>query len=197
MITDRLIKQIGFIVEIDKLKNIFRQSYLVDGSRKENDSEHSWHLAVMAFLLSEHFEGGAVNVMKVMKMVLIHDLVEVYAGDTYCYDEKGYEDKCEREKAAADKLFAMLPSDQEKEFMELWREFEDAESPEARFASVLDRLQPLLLNYNSEGKSWKEHGIRKEQTLQRNGMIIEEGGSMGEYALKILEDAVEKGYLKS
>lgn len=196
MNTERFLKQIDFIIEIDKLKSIFRQSYLIDGSRKENDAEHSWHLAVMAFLLSEHFEKGAMDIPKVMKMVLIHDLVEVYAGDTYCYDEKGHEDKCEREKAAAEKLFSLLPDDQKQEFMELWREFENCTSVEARFAAVLDRLQPLLLNYHSKGKSWIEHDISKEQVLKRNQMVLEEEGPIKDYILKFIEDAVGKGYLK-
>lgn len=194
---ERLKKQIDFIVEIDKLKGIFRQSYIVDGSRKENDAEHSWHLAVMAFMLSEYYGGDALDIQKVMKMVLVHDLVEIYAGDTYCYDEKDYEDKCEREKAAADTLFGMLPEDQCKEFMELWREFEDCNTDEAHFAAVLDRLQPLLLNYNAKGKSWIEHNIHKDQVLQRNSMVLKKEGPVHDFVLDMIEEAVAKGYLKS
>ena len=142
---ERLEKQIRFIVEIDKVKNIFRQTYLADARRKENDAEHSWHIALMAYLLQEYAE-KPVDVSKVMLMVLIHDLVEIDAGDTYAYDDAGAETKRAREEAAADRIFGLLPEDQGKYFRELWEEFEAYESPEGKYAHLLDNFQPLLLN---------------------------------------------------
>ena len=142
---ERLEKQIRFIVEIDKVKNIFRQTYLADAGRKENDAEHSWHIALMAYLLQEYAE-KPVDVSKVMLMVLIHDLVEIDAGDTYAYDDAGAETKRAREEAAADRIFGLLPEDQGKYFRELWEEFEAYESPEGKYAHLLDNFQPLLLN---------------------------------------------------
>lgn len=192
----RLRKQIEFIVEVDKLKQVFRQSYLADGTRKENDAEHSWHLALMAFLLAEHTKESRIDLLRTMKMVLIHDIVEIDAGDTYCYDEIAALDKGERERKAAERIFNLLPKDQAKEIRELWEEFEEVRTPEARFAAALDRLQPLLLNYASEGKSWHEHDVRRKQALQRNKHIEESSPVLWEYALHILEEAVKKGYLE-
>ncbi|HEY8422041.1 MAG TPA: HD domain-containing protein [Thermoclostridium sp.] len=192
---DKLRKQISFIVEIDKLKNVYRQSYLADKSRHENDAEHSWHLAIMAFLLAEHVD-EKVDILKVMKMVLMHDLVEIDAGDTYCYDEKAKQDKREREEKCAKRLFEMLPEEQCREMYELWEEFEQMETPEAKYAAALDRLQPVLLNYTSEGKSWKEHGIRIDQVLGRNGRIQNSSKKIWGFVEDLLHDAVEKGYLK-
>jgi len=149
---DRLIKQISFIIETDKLKTIYRQSLLSDKSRYENDAEHSWHLALMAALLSEH-TNEKVDLLKVIKMVLIHDLVEIDAGDTYCYDEKAKLDKREREEKCANRIFSLLPDDQRDEMFELWEEFEKMETAEAKFAAALDRLQPVLLNYTADGMS--------------------------------------------
>ena len=147
---DRLRKQLSFILELDKMKNLYRQTYVLHEDRKENDAEHSWHLALMTFLLAE-YANYQVDVTKVMKMVLIHDVVEIDAGDTYCYDAEGNKSKAEREEKASRRIFGMLPEDQYNEFYELWREFEDSHTKEARFAAVLDRLQPLLLNYTRSG----------------------------------------------
>jgi len=194
-IMDRLKKQISFIVEIDKLKSIYRQNYLADGSRKENDAEHSWHMAVMAFLLAEYAD-EQVDLLKVIKMLLVHDLVEIDAGDTYCYDEKAGLDKREREEKCAERIFKMLPEDQCREMYELWEEFEQMETPEAKYAAALDRLQPVLLNYYSEGKSWKEHGIRIDQVLGRNGRIKDSSSRLWEFVENLINDAAEKGYLK-
>lgn len=143
MDAERLERQIQFIIEIDKLKKIYRQTILMDGSRYENDAEHSWHLGVMAILLSEYVPEGDIDILKVIKMVLIHDIIEIDAGDTFCYDDNALNDKQEREQRAADRLFAILPPDQAQEFMELWQEFEERATVEARFAAALDRLQPL------------------------------------------------------
>ncbi|ANX01291.1 HD domain-containing protein [Thermoclostridium stercorarium] len=192
---DKLRQQISFIVEIDKLKNIYRQSYLTDGSRHENDAEHSWHLAVMAFILAEYAD-EKVDLLKVIKMVLVHDLVEIDAGDTYCYDERAMRDKKEREEKCAKRLFSMLPDEQRNEMYELWEEFERMETPEARYAAALDRLQPVLLNYFSGGKSWNEHGIYVDQVLNRNGRIKDSSQKLWEFVESLLHDAVEKGYLK-
>ena len=148
---ERLLKQIRFIVEIDKLKQVYRQNVVIGTSRNENDAEHSWHLAVMAVLLSEYAAERELDILRVIKMLVIHDLVEIDAGDTFCYDEKALEDKAYREQRAAERLFNILPSDQAREIMGLWREFEEMKTPEARFAACLDRIQPLILNYNTGG----------------------------------------------
>ena len=158
----RLEQQIRFITEIDKVKNIFRQTYLADGKRKENDAEHSWHIALMAYLLQEHAE-EPVDVPRVMLMVLIHDLVEIDAGDTYAYDSEGAKTKREREVRAAERIFGLLPEDQGRYFRELWDEFEAYESADAKYAHLLDNFQPLLLNDASGGRSWSEHDVKKSQ----------------------------------
>jgi putative hydrolase of HD superfamily len=193
---DRLEKQMKFLLEVDKAKNIFRRNYLVDGSRKENDAEHSWHLALMVMLLSEYVEKKDFDVLKTMKMVLIHDLVEIYAGDVYCYDDKANVGKLEREMEAADKLFGLLPEEQREEFQSLWLEFEDKATEEALFAAKLDRLQPLALNYASEGKSWIEHDIEGSKVKERNRLF--DGGPrlMKDYVDNMIDDAMDKGYLK-
>ena len=186
-----------FVIEVDKLKKITRQNYLADGSRKENDAEHSWHLALMALVLCEHV--GAEerpDLLRVIKMALIHDLVEIDAGDTYCYDEKANAGKRERELAAADRLFGILPPDQAREFRELWEEFEEQRTPEARFAAALDRLQPLTLNYIAGGKSWREHGISYSQVIKRNSSIGESSPALWKFTLNIIREAVRKGYIK-
>lgn len=193
---ERLKKQIDFILEIDKMKNLYRQTYVLHEERKENDAEHSWHLAIMAFMLSE-YSNQSIDVLKIMKMVLIHDIVEIDAGDTYCYDEKGYSTKSEHEEAAAQRIFGLLPEDQRDEYYSLWREFEDSETNEARFAAILDRLQPLMLNYTKKGISWKEHGIYKEQVLNRNKEYFSESDEIAELILSLIDDAAQKGWLKT
>jgi putative hydrolase of HD superfamily len=193
---ERLLKQIEFIVEIDKVKQVFRQNVVIGTSRNENDAEHSWHLAVMAILLSEYAVEKEIDVLRVVKMVLIHDLVEIDAGDTFCYDEKGYEDKEEREQRAAKRLFNILPSDQAQEIRELWREFEELKTPEARFAACLDRIQPLILNYNTNGHTWKKPGVTSEKVLKRNELLQENAPLLWEYVRQVIEDSIQKGYLK-
>ncbi|AUS95909.1 phosphohydrolase [Clostridium thermosuccinogenes] len=195
MFNERLEKQVEFITEIDKLKHINRQTILMDGSRHENDAEHSWHLAVMAMLLSEHAVDKNIDLLKVIKMVLVHDLVEIDAGDTYCYDEKACEDKAEREQKAANRLFNILPEDQAREIRKLWEEFEERKTPEACFASALDRFQPLLHNYKTQGKSWREHGVTKDKVIKRNKAIEDGSVTMWEYAERFINESVEKGYL--
>ena len=186
-----------FIVEVDKLKKITRQNYLADGARKENDAEHSWHLALMALVLCEHVRAEEKpDLLRVIKMALLHDLVEIDAGDTYCYDEKANAGKRERELAAADRLFGILPPDQAREFRELWEEFEEQRTPEARFAAALDRLQPLTLNYIAGGKSWREHGITYSQVIKRNSSIGESSPALWKFTLEMIREAVRKGYIK-
>jgi putative hydrolase of HD superfamily len=195
MDNERLLKQIEFIIEIDKAKRIFRQNVVIGTERNENDAEHMWHLAVMALLLSEYSKED-VDILQVIKMVLIHDLVEIDAGDTFCYDEKGYLDKDEREQKAADRLFNILPSDQAQEVMKLWREFEDLKTPESRFAACLDRLQPLILNYNTNGHTWKKPGVTSEKVLKRNELLKENTPKLWDYAKEIIENSIKKGILK-
>lgn len=193
---ERLKKQIDFIVEVDKVKNIFRQTYLADGKRKENDAEHSWHLALSAVLLKEHMK-EETDLTKVMIMVLIHDLVEIDAGDTYAYDTVGAATKREREVKAADRIFGMLPEDQGEYFRALWEEFEAYETPDAKFAHLLDNFQPLLLNDASDGKSWAEHGVHKSQVCKRNERIPETSEMIWGQMLEIMDRHIEKGNLKS
>ena len=191
---DRMKQQIAFLMEIDKVKNIFRQTYLADGKRKENDAEHSWHLAIAAFLLKEYVAED-VDVMKVMIMVLIHDLVEIDAGDTYAYDAEGAKTKRAREVVAADRIFGMLPEDQGGYFRELWDEFEAYESDDAKFAHLLDNFQPLLLNHESNGKSWTEHHVKKSQIYKRNEKIKETSPEVWEWMKQIVEEHIALGHV--
>lgn len=191
----RLAKQIAFLLEIDKLKGVFRQTWLINRSRRENDAEHSWHIAVMAMLLSEHADSEDLNIGRVLKMLLVHDLVEIDAGDTFAYDEAAARDKAQRERLAAERLFAMLPTDQEAEFHRLWNEFEDGGTPEARYATALDHLQPLLHNYFTEGKAWRQHGVTAEKVLARNRRLADDAPALWQYVEQLIADAVAKGYL--
>lgn len=191
---ERLQKQMDFIVEVDKVKQIIRQTYLSDASRKEDDAEHSWHLALMAVLLSE-YSNEEVDLKKVVPMVLIHDLVEIDAGDTYAYDEAGAQTKVERETKAADRIFGMLPEDQGRWFRDLWDEFEAYESADAKFAHVLDNCQPLLLNDASNGRSWAEHGVRKSQIYKRNEHTSEVSREIWKYMQKLIDKHVELGHV--
>lgn len=191
---DKLEKQLQFIIEIDKLKNILRRTKLIHADRYENDAEHSWHLAMMAIILQDH-ANEPVDLAKVLKMVLIHDIVEIDAGDTFAYDTKGHEDKAEREMQAAERLFGMLPAEQREELMALWQEFEKQESAEARFASSLDRLQPLIHNYMNQGYTWRKFGIHSEQVRTRNQEIAGGSEALWNVALDIIHKSEEAGYL--
>ena len=193
---ERLMRQIQFITEIDKMKQIYRKNVVIGTERNENDAEHSWHLAMMAILLSEYAADPEMDLLKVVKMVLIHDLVEIDAGDTFCYEEEGYKDKEEREKKAAKRLFNMLPTDQAQEILSLWREFEDLNTPEARFAACLDRFQPLILNYNTKGHTWQIPGVTKEDVFKRNSLLKENASELWKFAEELIEDSVRKGFLK-
>ena len=184
---NRLEQQLQFILEIDKVKKIIRQTPLSDASRKENDAEHSWHIALMAYLLQEYAE-EPVEVSKVMLMVLIHDLVEIDAGDTYAYDEEGAKTKDERERKAADRIFGMLPEDQGMYLKALWEEFEAYETAEARYAHLLDNFQPLLLNDAAGGISWTEHQVKKSQIYKRNEKVEETSATIW----KCMQDKIDK-----
>lgn len=191
---ERLKKQLDFMLELDKMKNLYRQTYVLHEDRKENDAEHSWHLAVLAFLFAEYSE-KPVDVLHVMKMVLLHDVVEIDAGDTYCYDTEGYKTKADREEKAAQRIFGLLPDDQRQEFYSLWREFEDCETDDAKFAAFLDRIQPIMLNYTKDGIAWKEHNVRKQQVIDRNSPYFPTSEKLAEVVKSVIEDATEKGWL--
>lgn len=189
---ERLKKQMEFMLEVDKSKFVRRQTYLSDGIRRENDAEHSWHLALMAALLSEH-ANETIDTAKTMLMVLIHDIVEIDAGDTYAYDEAGHMDK--REVKAAKRIFGLLPEDQAEKMLDLWEEFETFETPEAKFAHSLDCVQPLMLNDATDGKSWREHEIKKSQVMKRNAKTAQGSETLMDYVDGILEKNVKKGNL--
>lgn len=191
---ERLKKQLNFIMEIDKVKNIFRQTYLADGKRKENDAEHSWHLALMAVLLKE-YSNVEVDLSKVIPMVLVHDLVEIDAGDTYAYDEKGATTKEYREKQAAERIYGLLPEDQGQWLKALWEEFEAYETPEAKFAHVLDNCQPMLLNDASNGLSWTEHQVRKSQIYKRNEHTAEGSRKIWNYMQSLIQKHIDLGHV--
>ena len=165
--SERLQRQIDFCRELDKEKFITRQTYLTDGNRKENDAEHAWHMAVMAIILSE-YSNEPIDLLNTVTMILMHDVVEIDAGDTYAYDEQGKKTQREREENAANRLYGMLPDEQREKFRGLFEEFEARQTPEAKFARAMDNLQPLMLNAATGGKSWEERGIRISQVLQRN-----------------------------
>jgi putative hydrolase of HD superfamily len=193
---DRLKRQIAFVVEIDKLKTVFRRTYLItDRSRHENDAEHSWHLAMMAMLLSEYADDPDLDVLQVIRMLLIHDIVEIDAGDTFAYDAIGHESKAEREAEAANRLFGLLPQDQGEWLHRLWQEFELKQTPESKFAAAVDRLQPLLHNYYTDGAAWKEYGINSDQVLAYNRKIADCSGRLWQFVRSLLSDAVNRGFL--
>ncbi|EFC81381.1 HD family hydrolase [Parafrankia sp. EUN1f] len=190
----RLARQLGFILEIDKLKSVLRRSRLADDSRAENDAEHSWHLAMMAVVLGEYAD-EEVDTGRVLRMLLVHDLVEIYAGDTFVYDQAAIAEQEAREKAAADRLFPLLPRDQAVQLRSLWEEFEARRTPDARFARALDRLQPLILNYVTGGGSWQTHGVRAQDVLAHQRVVSEGSLALWEYINQLVGDAVRRGYL--
>ncbi|BET69124.1 HD domain-containing protein [Opitutales bacterium ASA1] len=191
---DRLARQMAFLVEADRLKEIFRQTLNSQSRRQENDAEHSWALCLFVMTLAEH-ANAPVDVLRVLKMLLIHDLVEIDAGDTFAYDTSRMADQHEREARAADRIFGLLPEDQAHEFRALWDEFEAKTTPEARFASAVDRMQPMLLNCLTEGAAWRKHGITRERILERNAHIAEGSRRLWEYASTMVEQAVAAGHV--
>lgn len=213
MENERLKKQLEFLLTLDKLKNVYRQTYILcddlpQGSaafeenfkerkplpRRENDAEHSFSLAIAAAVLAE-YSNEPVDITKVMKMVLVHDAVEIYAGDTYCYDDEGAKTKEAREKAAAEKVFGTLPEEQAEEYRALWDEFEANDTAEAKFSNAMDRIQPLLLNFSREGISWKEHGVHSEQVKKRFDIVKDGSTELGIFVDELLDKAVDNGFL--
>ncbi len=190
----KLDAQLRFALEIDRLKEVYRQTRLLNTNRRENSAEHSWHLAVLTMVLRDYSEPG-IDSLRVLHMVLVHDIVEIDAGDTYCYDEIAVRDQKVREQEAATRIFGILPDGQAREFRELWDEFECRETPEAKFAHALDRLQPLLHNYHTQGKSWLKHGVRVDQVLDRNRVIKDGSERLWREAERMINDATGKGWL--
>ncbi|UWZ82032.1 HD domain-containing protein [Occallatibacter riparius] len=191
---DVMMKKFRFIVELDKLKMVFRRTLLLDKSRTENDAEHSWEMATMALVLHSYAEPGT-DLLRVLKMLLIHDLVEIDAGDTYVYDRVGIRDQPERESAAASRIFGLLEDPEGAELHALWREFEDRITPEARFARALDRLQPLFHNYCTAGQVWRQNAIKASQVRQAMQVIREGSATLGLFADRLIDASVEEGYL--
>jgi putative hydrolase of HD superfamily len=192
---DRLQQQIQFLVEIDRLKQVFRQSSLMDGSRLENDAEHSWHFAMMALILAEHAK-ETIDLNRVLRMALIHDIVEIDAGDSFVYDDAAMATKTMRELAAAERIFNILPDEQAREIRALWDEFEEQETPEARFAGAIDRLCGLLSNYQSGGGGWKRHNVSASRIRQRNSHIAEGAPALWDLAQEFIADAVKQGWIE-
>ncbi len=192
---DHLTQQMAFVVEIDRLKQVLRQNVVTDRSRQENGAEHSWHLAMMAVVLAEHAEPG-VDPLRVLKMLLIHDLVEIDAGDTFLYDTAAKADQAAREQAAAARLYGLLPAALAAELAALWTEFEQAESRDARFAKALDHLQPVLLNYHTEGGSWRKHAVKGADVLHQKRAIEKGSPALWRYAEGLIRDSIAKGWLR-
>ena len=192
---DQLLKQIEFIKEIDKLKYIVRKTKLLNSDRHENDAEHSWHLAMMAIILSEH-SNSPIDVLKVVKMLLIHDIVEIDAGDTFIYDTQRSHDNTREERQAAERIFGLLPNDQATELIAIWEEFEGQETNEAKFARAMDRLEPLLQNVSNNGGTWSEFEIGFDKVYHKKQVINHGSSRIWKYAEQLINDSVEKGILK-
>lgn len=192
--SDRLTQQLQFILEIDRLKQILRQTLLTDGSRRENSAEHSWHIAIMAMVLADYAPPGA-DLHQAIKMLLIHDVVEIDAGDTFCYDPQGNHSKSDREEKAATRLFGLLPIDQGQEFRQLWDEFEAQETATAQFAAALDRIQPFLHNQATQGGTWKQHRITRDRVLQRMELVAAGTPALWDYIQQAIEECVARGDL--
>ena len=192
---DKLRKQLEFILEIDKEKNIFRQTHLSGHGRNENDAEHAWHMAIMAYLLQE-YSNEKIDVARVMLMCLIHDVVEIDAGDTYAYDAEGLKTQKAREEAAKERLYSMLPEDQKADLTAIFDEFEERKTPEAKFARALDNLQPLLLNNSNDGGDWRNHDVTAEKVYERQSRTREGSEKLFEVTDKILKENIAKGNLK-
>ena len=195
MVADRLLKQIAFIKEIDKLKYIQRKTKLFNSNRHENDAEHSWHLAMMALILAEH-ANERIDILKVLKMVLIHDIVEIDAGDTFFFDTAKSHTNTDEELLAARRIFGILPEDQALDMIATWKEFEEGQSPESKFAKALDRFQPVLQNLSNHGGTWTEFGIALEQVLQKIQVIERGSASIWTYTQESIDESVSKGLLK-
>lgn len=191
---ERFQKQLDFILEIDKEKNILRQTHLTGYTRQENDAEHAWHMAIMIYLLKE-YANEEFDVAKAMMMALVHDIVEIDAGDTYAYDVENKKTQEERERKAAERIFGILPEEQKEELKGLFEEFEVGETKEAKFVRAMDNLQPLLLNDSNNGKDWKRHGIKKSQVLKRQEKTKPGSEEIWDFSVKLVQENVEKGNL--
>ena len=191
----RFEKQMDFILEADKEKNILRQTHLSGGGRQENDAEHAWHMAMMIYLLKE-YANEPIDLARTMMMALIHDIVEIDAGDTYAYDETAMASQAERERLAADRIFGLLPDDQRDELRALFEEFEAGETAEAKFARTMDNLQPLMLNNSNNGGDWREHQVTKTQIMKRHGRNQIGSAFIGEYTRELIEENVRKGNIR-
>lgn len=192
---ERLERQIAFSLEIDKEKNVFRQTHLSGHGRNENDAEHAWHMAVMAYILQE-YSNEKIDIAKTMIMCLIHDIVEIDAGDTYAYDPEGKKTQKERERKAKERIFSILPDDQRKKLEEIFDEFEEEKTPESKFARAMDNLQPLILNNSNGGSDWKEHGISAEQVYKRQGKTRFGSEKLFTLTDRIIKENIEKGSIK-
>ena len=192
---ERLKKQIDFILEADNEKKIFRQTHITNNERRENDAEHAWHMAIMVYLLKE-YSNNKIDLAKTMLMALIHDIVEIDAGDTYAYDENAVKTQAEREKKAADRIFNLLPTDQAKELREIFDEFEENNTPEANFAHAMDNFQPLLLNHSNDGNDWREHNVKRSQVVKRQEKSKKGSMPIWEYSQKLIDENFSKGNLK-
>jgi len=192
---NRMEKQLSFALEIDKVKNVFRQTHLSEHGRNENDAEHSWHMAVMAYLLRE-YANEKLDIGKVMLMCLIHDIVEIDAGDTYAYDSVGLQTQKAREDAAKERIFSILPEEQKREFIALFDEFEAYETAESKFAHAMDNLQPLILNNSNNGDDWRAHHVTSEQVYQRQCKTKLGSEKLFEVTDKIIQENIQKGNLK-
>ncbi|MCI8584482.1 MAG: HD domain-containing protein [Lachnospiraceae bacterium] len=192
---ERLEKQLSFLMEIDRQKEIIRQTYLSDGSRKETDAEHAWHLAMMCMVLSE-YANEPIDVPRTIMMLLAHDLVEIDAGDTYAYDTEGNATKRQREEKAAERIYGMLPEEQGNTLRMLWEEFEAMETPEAKFANAMDKIQPVLLTDRAQGKSWREHQVRMSQIMERNARTHEGSEVLWDYIRNVLEKNADAGFIR-
>ena len=195
MTDQRLKQQMDFLLEVDKDKNIFRQTHLSGGGRAENDAEHAWHMALMIYLLRE-YANQDFDPLKAIVMALIHDVVEIDAGDTYAYDDAGLATQQEREAKAAQRIFGLLPQDQRDEMLALFREFEDYETPEARFAHVLDNLQPLMLNHANNGGDWRAHQVKKSQIYKRNAKTAAGSQTLWAYMEDMVAENIKKGNIR-
>jgi len=193
-ISPRLYEQMRFLVEVDKVKSVLRRNHVLHEDRRENDAEHSWHLAMMAIVLSEH-AAEPVDVLRTVKMVLIHDLVEIDAGDTFAFDEAASLTQPERETKAAERIFGLLPADQAAEFHGLWREFEEKQTVEARFATALDRLGGVLPSYHSDGGCWRGPGMTHDKVLAKNCVIDAGAPPLWEYAQVLIEEVAAQGWI--
>ena len=196
MDVNRLEQQMRFLVEVDKMKSVYRRTILIDKTRRESDAEHSWHFALMAMLLAEYADPEKVDCARVIRMALVHDLIEIYAGDTFAYDVQGNQDKRQRETEAADKLFALLPEDQAAEIRALWEEFDAMETPDAQYAAAIDRLQPFLNNYLTQGHTWGLGGVKSAQVYERMDPIRVALPEFWPFVDKMIQESIEKGYLE-